>query len=67
MGFWENMEQRVTKFSFIDMWLIQTAGFLFGLFVMALVPRLMDVSPWWYLVLCFLINAKLSRLQFGRV
>ncbi len=51
MGFLENMDQRVKKFGIVDVKLAQGAAMFFALIIAKLVPQIMEVSVWWFVVL----------------
>lgn len=50
MEFLENMDQRVKKFGIVDVKLAQGAAMFFALIIAKLVPGIMEVSAWWFLV-----------------
>ena len=50
MGFLENMDQRVKKFGIIDVKLAQGAAMFFALIIAKLIPQIMEVSVFWFLV-----------------
>jgi hypothetical protein len=55
MGLLEDMNQRVRKFSIIDVKLAQGAAMFFALIIAKLIPDIMDLSIWWFaamLVIC---------------
>jgi hypothetical protein len=55
MGLLEDMDQRVKKFSIIDVKLAQGVAMFFALVVAKLIPQIMDLSIWWFvglLVIC---------------
>lgn len=55
MGFLEDMNQRVKKFSVVDVKLAQGVAMFFALVIAKLIPQIMDLSIWWFvglLVIC---------------
>jgi len=50
MEFLEDMDQRVKKFGIVDMKLAQGAAMFFALIIAKLVPQIMEVSVWWFVV-----------------
>ena len=51
MGFRENMDQRVKRFGIVDVKLAQGAAMFVALIIAKLIPQIMDVSLWWFVVL----------------
>ena len=51
MGLLEDMDKRVKKFSIIDVTLAQGAAMFFALIIAKLIPQIMDLSIWWFVVL----------------
>jgi len=58
MGFIENMNQRVKRFSILDLKLAQCGAILFALTIVKLVPRIMGVNIWWFIGLLILCAIK---------
>ncbi|MFB0524103.1 MAG: hypothetical protein ACETVZ_01080 [Phycisphaerae bacterium] len=58
MGLLEYMDQRVKRFSLIDIKLAQGAAMFLALIVAKLIPQIMDISIWWFVVLLVLCAAK---------
>ena len=55
MGLLEDMDQRVKKFSLIDVKLAQGAAMFGALIIAKLIPQIMDLSIWWFaglLIIC---------------
>ena len=51
MGLLEQMNQRVKKFGIIDVKLAQGAAMFVALIVAKLIPQIMDLSIWWFVLL----------------
>jgi hypothetical protein len=58
MGILEDMNQRVKKFSIIDVKLAQGAAMFLVLIIAKLIPQIMTVSIWWFAVLLVICAAK---------
>jgi len=58
MGFLEDMDKRVKKFSFIDVKLAQGAAMFGALIIAKLIPQIMDLSIWWFVVLLIICAMK---------
>ena len=58
MGLLEEMTQRVKKFDIIDVNLAQVAAMFSTLIIAKLIPDIMDVSIWWFVVLLIVCTAK---------
>jgi hypothetical protein len=58
MGILENMNQRVKKFSLIDVKLAQGVAMFFALIIAKLIPDIMDLSIWWFVGLAILCAIK---------
>ena len=50
MGFLEDMDQRVKKFGIVDFKLAQGAAMFVALIIAKLIPGIMEVSIWWFVV-----------------
>ena len=51
MGLLEDMNQRAKKLGIIDLKLAQGAAMFFALVIAKLIPDVMDLSVWWFVVL----------------
>jgi len=51
MGFFEKMNERAKKFGLLEIKLAQAAAMFFALIVAKLVPPIMDMNIWWFVVL----------------
>jgi len=51
MGFLEVMDQRVKRLGIVDVKLAQGAAMCVALIIAKLIPQIMDVSIWWFVVL----------------
>lgn len=51
MGFLEDMDQRVKRFGIVDVKLAQGAAMFVAIIIAKLIPQIMDVSVWWFVVL----------------
>jgi len=58
MGFLEDMNQRVKKFSIIDIKLAQGAAMFFALIIARIIPDIMDLSIWWFVGLLIVCAVK---------
>ena len=58
MSLLEDLNQRVKKFSFIDIKLAQAASIFFALIIVKLIPQIMNVCIWWFIVLLILCAIK---------
>jgi len=58
MRFFAAMDERVKKFSLIDVKLAQGAAMFAALVVVKLIPQIMDVSIWWFVVLTVVCAVK---------
>ena len=47
----EDMDKRVKKFGIIDVTLAQGAAMFFVLIIAKLIPDIMDLSIWWFVLL----------------
>jgi hypothetical protein len=54
----ENMNQRIKKFDLVDEKLAQAAAIFFALIIVKLIPQIMNVSIWWFVVLLILCAIK---------
>jgi hypothetical protein len=51
MGLLEDMDKRVKKFGIIDVKLAQGAAMFVALIIAKLIPQIMDLSIWWFVLL----------------
>jgi len=51
MGLLEDMTRRVRRFDIIDVKLAQMCAFFLALVIAKLIPDIMDISIWWFVVL----------------
>jgi len=58
MGLLEDLNQRVRKFDFVDIKLAQFCAFFLALVIAKIIPDLMDISIWWFIVLLILCAIK---------
>jgi hypothetical protein len=58
MGLFEELDRRVRKFSFIDVKLAQGAAMFFALIIAKIIPGIMDLSIWWFIVLLVICAIK---------
>jgi len=52
------MDRRIKKFGIIDEKLAQAAAMFLALIIAKLVPRIMDISIWWFVVLLIVCAIK---------
>lgn len=58
MGIWENMNKRVKKFSILDVGFFKMAVIFGALIVAKLIPQIMDINIWWFVVLLVICIIK---------
>ena len=58
MGLLEDMTRRVRRFDIIDVKLAQGAAMFFALVIVKLIPDIMDLSIWWFVVLLVICAIK---------
>lgn len=58
MGFSENMNERVKRFSIFDVKLVQSTAIFFALIVVKLIPRIMKINIWWFVALLVICAIK---------
>ena len=58
MGLLEDMTRRVRRFDIIDVKLAQSVAFFLALIIAKLIPDIMDISIWWFIVLLILCAIK---------
>ena len=54
----ENMNERVKKFSIFDVKLVQGAAMFVALIIAKLIPRIMDINIWWFIILLVICAIK---------
>ena len=54
MEFLKYMNERVKKFSVLDIKLTQGIGIFVALIIAKLIPQIMEINIWWFLVLLIL-------------
>lgn len=58
MGFLENMNERVKRFSIFDVKLVQSTAIFFALIVVKLIPQIMKINIWWFVALLVICAIK---------
>ncbi len=58
MGLIGRMNQRTRKLSAFDLKLVQGAAVFFALIIAKLIPQIMDIDIWWFIVLEILCVMK---------
>ena len=58
MGIIEEMTRRVRKFDIFDVKLAQITAMFLALIIVKLIPDIMDVSIWWFVVMVIICAAK---------
>ena len=58
MGLLEDMDRRVKKFTLIDVKLAQVVAMFLALIIAKLIPDIMDISIWWFIVLLIVCTVK---------
>ena len=58
MGLLEDMDRRVKKFTLIDVKLAQVVAMFLALIIAKLIPDIMDISIWWFIVLLIVCTLK---------
>ena len=64
MGLLEELDRRVKKFSFIDVKLAQGAAMFGALVIAKIIPDIMDLSIWWFIVLLVICAIKPAGVFF---
>jgi hypothetical protein len=58
MGLISYFNKRLKKLSLFDVGLTKWAAVFFGLLLAKLIPQIMDINIWWFVVLCMLFSIK---------
>lgn len=58
MEFLKYMNERAKKFSIFDIKLTQGIGIFVALIIAKLIPQIMDINIWWFVVLLILCTIK---------
>ena len=58
MSLLEKMDERIKKFGILDEKLEQAAAMFFGFIIVKLIPEIMNLSIWWFVVLLILCAIK---------
>ena len=58
MGLFEELDRRVRKFSFVDVKLAQGAAMFGALIIAKIIPDIMDLSIWWFIILLVVCAIK---------
>ncbi len=54
----QKMNERVKKFSILDVKLVQGAAMFLALIVAKLIPQIMEISIWWFVALLVICGIK---------
>jgi len=66
MGILNYMNERVKKFSILDVKLAQGVGIFVALIIVKLIPQIMDINIWWFVVLLVICVIKPFYVLFIR-
>ena len=58
MTIWEYFDRRARRLGILDVKLAQAAAIFFALFVAKLIPQIMKVNIWWFVLLAVLCAIK---------
>lgn len=58
MGFLENMNKRAKKFNILDIKLVQGSAMFVALIIVKLIPKIMNISIWWFVLLLVIFAIK---------
>ncbi len=58
MRFLKNMNKRVKKFTILDLKLAQCSAMFVALIIVKLIPKIMNISIWWFVALLVLFAIK---------
>ena len=58
MGIYQNFNERVKRMSIVDIKLGVFGGMFFALLIAKLIPKIMDINIWWFVVLGILFILK---------
>jgi hypothetical protein len=58
MSFFSEMNARVKRFGIVDLKLAQFIGIFAALIIAKLVPQIMDISIWWFIILLVLVSIR---------
>lgn len=54
----KKMNERVKKFSIFDVKLVQGTAMFVALIIAKLIPRIMDINIWWFIILLVICAIK---------
>lgn len=66
MSLWEYFDSRARRFGIIDTKLALGAAMFLALIIAKLVPAILDVSVWWFVVLWIAFGIRPMIVFFGR-
>jgi hypothetical protein len=55
---WEYFDKRARRLGILDTKLVQAAAIFFALVIVKLVPQIMELSVWWFVVLAVVCAIK---------
>ena len=58
MNLWQNMNQRIKKFSIVDEKLAQAAAVFLALIIVKIKPEILNINIWWFVGLLILTAIK---------
>ena len=58
MGLLQYTNERIKKFSIIDLKSLQLAAIFVALIIVKLMPQIMEVSIWWFVVLAVIFGLR---------
>jgi len=58
MGILKKMNERVKKFNIFDVKLVQGTAMFVALIIAKLIPRIMEINIWWFIILLVICTIK---------
>jgi hypothetical protein len=62
---WEYFDKRARRLGILDTKLVQAAAIFFALVIVKLIPQIMNVSIWWFVVLAIACAIKPAITFYG--
>lgn len=64
MGLFKWANEKVKKLTFIDVKLVAFVGICFGLILAKLIPSILNINIWWFIVIAVLFLSRVYYVMF---
>lgn len=66
MGLIQSANERIRKLTIVDLKLLQLAAIFTALIIVKLIPQIMELSIWWFIILAILFVLRPMNILFTK-